>query len=251
MTPFGAPVTACRGQTLLEIARHPGYKGGGASGGKSPIRSRDLGRKGGPLETPQTPGPDQSTTVANKREVVDTSHYLIDKRRLEFLFDGVFAIAMTILVLELKVPELADRHSTSELLRDLGHHIPTFVSYLLSFTMLGLLWFNHHQLFRHYERITKMAFALHLVLMASAAFFPFCAALLGRYPTNPVSMIFYVGCILVFHWSIILQWLLGEKQGAFGPNPDRELIRVFRRRNLRAGFVTIFLFVIYLSRLLG
>ena len=61
---------------------------------------------------------------------------IISRSRLEFLVDGVFAIALTILVLELKVPELADRRSVPELGQALAHEAPTFLSYLGGFVLL-------------------------------------------------------------------------------------------------------------------
>ena len=58
---------------------------------------------------------------------------IISRNRLEMLCDGIFAIAMTILVLELKVPELVDRHSAAELAQSLERNRATFISYLLGF----------------------------------------------------------------------------------------------------------------------
>src|SRR5438094_5500342 len=75
---------------------------------------------------------------------------VISKSRLEMLFDGVFAIAMTILVLELKVPELVNIRSVDELRRALVHQAPTFFSYLLSFSVLGMFWYRHNNLYRHF-----------------------------------------------------------------------------------------------------
>src|SRR5947209_4051234 len=122
----------------------------------------------------------------------DSPHSVISKSRLEFLFDGIFAIAMTILVLELKVPELTERNSVGELARTLSHHVAIFGSYLLSFAVLGMFWYRHNQFYRHLKYITKGGLALHLLQLAMAAFFPFCAALLGRYPTNALSQVFYI-----------------------------------------------------------
>jgi uncharacterized membrane protein len=125
----------------------------------------------------------------------DVQRMLVSKDRLEFVVDGIFAIAMTLLVLDLKVPELADRHSTSELAHGLLHLASGFVSYLLSFFMLGMFWTTHNVWYRHLERITRGVLALQLFQMAVAAFFPFCAALFGRYPTNALAVVVYLGCV--------------------------------------------------------
>ena len=139
---------------------------------------------------------------------------VISKGRLEFLFDGIFAIAMTILVLELKIPELVDRRSMGELARELAHHAPTFGSYLLSFAMLGMFWYRHNHQYHHFLRITEGMLALHFVQLAAAAFFPFCAALFGRYPRNGLSVVVYVGCILVYLWAMAANWIVAKRGGA-------------------------------------
>src|SRR6266511_3835422 len=136
---------------------------------------------------------------------------VITKSRLEFLFDGVFAIAMTILVLELKVPELADRHSIPELAAALAHGLPTFVSWLLSFVVLGMFWYRHNHQYRHYQRITHGMLVLHFVQLAAAAFFPFCAALFGRYSFNPLAGLFYVSSIFVYAFASLANWVVAER----------------------------------------
>lgn len=167
----------------------------------------------------------------------------ISKGRLEMLFDGIFAIAMTILVLELKVPELADRHSVAELARALGHHSATFVSYLLSFVVLGTMWFRHNQHYRHFRHITRSMLALQLLQLAMAAFFPFCAALFGRYPTNRLSMVFYVGCVMVYVWGGSAEWLLAEKTGAMAPQASVDDLKRVRRRIVRRSITLTALFL--------
>src|SRR5258708_15922983 len=99
-----------------------------------------------------------------------TSLSAVSKDRLEFLFDGIFAIAMTILVLELKVPELNDRRSVSELAHALAHHAPTFGSYLLSFWLLRIFWYRHNQPYHHILVITHCMLAIHLLQPASLSF---------------------------------------------------------------------------------
>ncbi len=175
----------------------------------------------------------------------------VAKGRLEFLFDGIFAIAMTLLVLELKVPELADRHSTAELLAGLKRHAPTFVSYLLSFFMLGMFWTSHNVWFRHLQRITGGILALQLAQMAFAAFFPFCAALLGRYPTNPLTMVVYTGCIAAYFWAATFQWLVARRAGVLAPPPDMSLYPRILRGLLTGSITTTLIGLAYSMRLLA
>jgi Predicted integral membrane protein len=95
-----------------------------------------------------------------------------DKKRIAALFDGVFAVAMTILVLELKLPRLQDGDSIGELWAALRNHGSTFFSYLLSFFILGSLWIVHSRIFGKLLRISGAALAVHMALLITAAFFP-------------------------------------------------------------------------------
>ena len=172
-----------------------------------------------------------------EHEAEKPSAYVVSKGRLEMLFDGIFAIAMTILVLELKVPELADRHSVAELARALAHHGATFASYLLSFLMLGILWYRHNQHYRHLQHVSAPMVAFHLVQLAMAAFFPFCAALMGRYPTNRLSAVFYTGCIMVYFWFALLEWVVARRAGAISPGLDPAALRRERKRSVAGALV--------------
>jgi uncharacterized membrane protein len=172
----------------------------------------------------------------------------VSKSRLEFLFDGIFAIAMTILVLELKVPEGLNHHSVSELGRALAHHGATFFSYMLSFVVLGVLWYRSNQTYRHFHHITKPMLVLHLVQLAMAASFPFCASLFGRYPINPLSMVFYSGCILVYAWASFAQWVTAHISGAMNPSLSQVDYKRDFRRSLRGCVVITVIFMYFLVR---
>ena len=187
----------------------------------------------------------------SEQEATGTTAFEISRSRLEFLFDGIFAIAMTILVLELKVPELADRRSVAELARALAHDAPTFFSYVLSFWVLGLLWYRHNQHYRHVRHVTPGMLALHLIQLAMAASFPFCAALLGRYLINNLSVAVYAGNLMTFQWAALAEWLVAERAGAISPELDPADYRRYRRRNLRGCLAASALFVVYLVRALA
>jgi uncharacterized membrane protein len=175
----------------------------------------------------------------------------VSRSRLEFLFDGVFAIAMTILVLELRVPELVDRHSMPELARALAHHAPTFASYLLSFGMLGILWYHHNRQYHHFRVITRSMLVLHFVQLAAAAFFPFCASLLGRYPTNGLSQVVYISCILVYVWASLANWVIAGRSGSLGSETAAADFLRSRNKLLRGCLALSIVFFIYLIRVLA
>src|SRR6266480_2436222 len=108
--------------------------------------------------------------------------------RIEGFSDGVFAIIVILLVLELKVPILHDRSSTSELgnrLVDLG---PKFLSWLISFIIVCKFWLNNHHLLSFTRHATYGMIWLNSVFLMGQAFIPFPTALMGEYPMNPLAV---------------------------------------------------------------
>ena len=120
------------------------------------------------------------------------SPFHMGRARIETLVDGIFAIAMTILVLEVKVPELADKRSVDELLQALGHHGYVIGAYFFSFLMLAVFWTWHHRMAEKVRVFDKTLLMCTVVFLSLICFFPFAAALFGRYPTNGAALFVYV-----------------------------------------------------------
>ncbi len=157
----------------------------------------------------------------------------ISKSRLEFLFDGVFAIALTILVLELKLPEIGDRRSAHELGQALLHHWRTFLSYIISFFILSGFWIGHNTLYAKLTRISKTVVAIHVWLLAWAAFVPFCAHLIGRYPSNPLALLVYLVAAFAYVSGLLALIVTAEKQKLFAAEIPAGDVRKLRRGFMR------------------
>lgn len=179
----------------------------------------------------------------------DAASAVVSRSRLEFLFDGIFAIAITLLVLDLRIPAIADRHSSAELARELARELPTFGSYLLSFLVLGMFWYRHNHSYRYIRRVTEAMLVLHMLQMACAAFFPFCASLIGRYPVNPLSIVVYAGCVFVYLWAGLLNWIAAHRGQALAEELTEQDYRRMRRRQLRGCLVVSGVFAISLVQL--
>ena len=108
--------------------------------------------------------------------------------RTEAFSDGVFAIVVTLLVLELKVPILRDRASTNELGDRLVDFVPKFLSWLISFVIVCKFWLNHHHLLTFARHATYGMVWLNSIFLMGQAFIPFPTALMGEYPTNPLAV---------------------------------------------------------------
>ena len=119
--------------------------------------------------------------------------------------DGLFAIAMTLLVVSLAVPTLSDESSVSELADKLSDDISTFVSFAISFAVIGRYWLAHHAYFSALARVDRTLITLNLVYLAFIAFLPFPTALLGAYFSNPLSIVIYaVNLAIVSGMEVVL-----------------------------------------------
>ena len=157
----------------------------------------------------------------------------VPKERIETLVDGVFAIAMTILVLELKVPEGVEEKDFHELFRRLGENLPTVGAYFFSFFMLGIFWLWFHRMSSKIARIDGPLIALNLIFLSLVCAFPFAAALLGRYPVNAASLAVYlplIGAILIVQF--VTFWV-AEKRGLVDPHLLHDELIAIKRRNMR------------------
>jgi uncharacterized membrane protein len=116
--------------------------------------------------------------------------------------------------------------------------------------MLGILWFYHNRYYRYFQRITKSIFFLTLAQLAAAAFFPFCAALFGKYPINRLSIVIYLGCVLVYFWSGLIQLTLAKRQSVLTPKLSPVIYGRLRKGSTIGSIVCTFMFLAYLSNLL-
>lgn len=163
---------------------------------------------------------------------VSLPDFRISKARLETLFDGVFAIAMTLMVLEIRIPELEDPRSLSEFALALRHNLPSVVAFLLSMAMLGLFWYRHHRQYHFLARITPGLLAINLAFLAAVAFFPFSAGVLGKYPMNFGAYFVYLPNVLLLVALLTLQWAHAKRHGLVSADLAPETVRLVHLENL-------------------
>jgi uncharacterized membrane protein len=140
---------------------------------------------------------------------------------------------MTILVLEVRVPDLVVHRSSAELLDKLHHAWPTLAAYVLSFFLLGVFWVWHHRIMCKVTRVDVPVFALTILFLALVSFFPFATALMGRYPTNPVSLLIYVPTMGLLLITQAVNFALALHRGCLDPDMPEEDIRAAQAWNLR------------------
>jgi uncharacterized membrane protein len=146
----------------------------------------------------------------------------MDKVRTDAFTDGVFAIAITLLVLEIHIPEIKPPPSGGmdgamrDYLMSLGQPLLT---YALSFATVGIIWLNHHATFSKIRYVDRLGNVLNLLLLAVVCFIPFPTALLSRYGALPASTAFYGATFTAMSVAYAINWLYAaHKQHEVDPS---------------------------------
>jgi uncharacterized membrane protein len=145
----------------------------------------------------------------------------LNKQRLEAFSDGVFAIVITLLILDIRIPVVPPADLGPALVRIL----PQVLTYILSFFIVGLYWHLHHQVAAQVKLIDGAFIWLNLVWLLFVSMLPFPTALLGRYPLQPIPLTVYgINLILVnVTGFVIIAYLQRHPELRFIPMSSEEL----------------------------
>ena len=176
--------------------------------------------------------------------------------RLEAFSDGVFAIIVTLLVLELKIPALQDDENVRELAHQLIDLLPKYLSWLISFIIVAKFWLNHHHLFSLASHANYGLIWLNSFFLMFQSFVPFPTALMGEYPDNPLAVSFF-GVVMALNTVLfialhayILRHMLKPERAASVPRgiiPKSFIGVVFYLAGAAAAWVNVYLaFGLYL-----
>ena len=140
--------------------------------------------------------------------------------RLLALSDGVFAFALTLLVVQLAVPTLP-RGELGQLGARLLDQAPSYFSYLLSFFVISMYWYQHHRIYRYVRRWDAGLIILNMGALLFIAVMPFPTAIMGRYGDQTTAVVIYAGVLGTTGSLMWLLWWYAIRRRLVTPSLDR------------------------------
>lgn len=165
--------------------------------------------------------------------------------RIIFFSDAIFAIVMTLLILDIPVPEIAPGVAQAELPSRVLELWPKFFSYVLSFLVIGTYWLAHHGTYRYIESYDRGLMWLNLLFLLSVSFVPFPTALLGEYGEQQFAVVLYALSLAIPRLLLALIWWYAITRTLISEGQDLGMSRYHFVRSL--VIAAIFLFSIVLS----
>jgi len=139
--------------------------------------------------------------------------------------DALFAIAMTLLVVGIEVPDLSDSDSVGELADVLNDDLGSFVSFAISFAVIGRYWLAHHGFFGRLAAVDRGLIGLNLIYLMFVAFLPFPSGLLGNYFENPLSIVVYAVAVAAVSGMEVVMFRHAQRGALFEVEVPDEVFR--------------------------
>lgn len=157
-----------------------------------------------------------------------------ETNRLEAFSDGVIAIAITLLVIDIHVPALASTDDGRALWSHLRDLWPSYLGYLISFVVIGIMWANHHNIFRHIDRVDHYLILINTLFLLFVCFIPFPTGLVAEYlghDGEKTSVIVYTGWFFATALVYNLLWrYASNKNRLIDPEADPVAVAALTRR---------------------
>ena len=170
--------------------------------------------------------------------------------RLLTLSDGVVAIALTLLVLQLRVPSLPVLHanSASDLATQLGHDGDQFITYAIAFYVIAQFWLVHHRVFRNISGHVEGLAWLNFAFLFTISVMPFTSELLGTYGGNPLAVDIFAFNLLLASLATQATSIYGSRNALLAPDADKATLRAgMTRGTLMSAVIVVSMAVAWVS----
>ncbi len=155
----------------------------------------------------------------------ESKNYELQMERIVFFSDAVFAIAITLLIIEIKVPHIEHDAGDREFWIALLKLTPNFVGYFFSFFVIGAYWVGHHQIYGHIKNWNSGLMWRNITVLAAIAFIPFSTAFLSEYPARFVPLFLYAANFSAAGFLATWQWRYAVKKGLIEENLSPTIIK--------------------------
>lgn len=165
--------------------------------------------------------------------VVNTRYNLIagqSVERLAALSDGIFAVAMTLLVLDLHIPARDATHNGADLRSALMALAPQFVAYLMSFITLGIFWIGQQTQLNHLARSDRSLSWIHILFLFAVSIMPFSTRLLAEFIVYRTALVVYWLNLLLLGLVLYASWICAIGSGLVKDDITPEVITAIKRR---------------------
>jgi uncharacterized membrane protein len=145
--------------------------------------------------------------------------------RIEAFSDGVFGIAITLLILEIKIPPVSSGDLRLQLLRQW----PSYIAYFIGFTFIGIMWINHHRLFTHIHRSDNVLLVLNLLLLFGVTTVPFPTAVLAVHlgqPDQRAAVVLFDGTFvfIAIFYNLLWRYAASSRRQLLSAQVDRAAV---------------------------
>lgn len=172
------------------------------------------------------------------------SEILLTTKRLEALTDGIFAFAMTLLVINLTFPDAVSGAPNASLVDLLLGQVGKFFNYGLSFMLLAVFWIVHHQEFHAIKRVDSKLIWINIFLLMFVALVPFSTDVAGDFPGQIISQAFFAANLLILGLLFFLNWFYAtRKHKLVDPDLSNEIIKRGTRRSIVTCSVSLLVFM--------
>jgi uncharacterized membrane protein len=179
-------------------------------------------------------------TVPKELKQDATAQNRLGLERLIFFSDAVYAIAITLLVLDIRLPSGADSASNHELLLLLAGLWHKYLAYFISFWVIGLSWISHHRKFLHIQRVDNQLLSLNLLMLMMIAFIPFPTAVMSENINFTATSFYALIMILSCLSGLILWWYAARNHKLIDPHLDQH--QIWREASVAVATIAIFVF---------
>ena len=172
--------------------------------------------------------------------------FMMTPERINTLSDGVFAIVMTILILDIKIDKSPHSHDALELIAKLWGLVPRIEVYIVSFLILGLFWISHHSQFHYIKKNDLNLLWINIIFLMFVSILPFSTDIAGEFTDHKLSLQILSFNLLIVNVLLSINWKYATyRHRLVDPLLSNKLINLYNRKNLITSLVFLIALILF------